>query len=117
MDTQVYDVYQTTLKPITLAFAYPSVSGATEGCLLVDPNCTNDGLFLSEEVGDYPVDLHEQALIYNAILPVAAGREWLSGISIRGYDPITELQDVSSSINGKPALEVVKYWFTGLSAH
>lgn len=117
VDTQVYDVYQTTLKPITLAFAYPSVSGATEGCLLVDPKCTNDGLFLSEEVGDYPVDLHEQALIYNAILPVAAGRAWLSGISIRGYDPITELQDGSSSINGKPALEVVKYWFTGLSAH
>jgi len=114
IDSQIYQVYQSTLKPITIALAYPSVAGAAQGCILVNDACTNDGLYLPDEVAAYPLDLEEQVQIYNAILPIVASRDWITGISIRGYEPTVVLLDGSSSIAGKPALDVVWYWFSGL---
>ncbi|MDY6847157.1 MAG: hypothetical protein SVP52_08490 [Chloroflexota bacterium] len=114
IDNLVYEVYRSTLKPVTLALAYPSVNGATNGCHLISEDCKNDGLFLKKEVSGYSLDLIEQAEIYNAILPIAASREWITGISIRGYAPAGTPDDLTSSIAGKPAKDVIKYWYTGL---
>jgi len=90
-----------------------AASGFLFGCsILLD--CKNDGLFLENEVSGSSLDLIEQAEIYNAILPITASRDWITGISIRGYTPAGTPDDLTSSIAGKPAKDVVQYWFTGL---
>lgn len=115
LDNFLYEVYRSTLKPVTLAFAYPSVDGAVQGCQLLNNDCNNDGLFVEEEVSDQTLNLFEQAEIYNAIFPTAASREWITGISIRGYIPGGTSDDPTSSIAGKPAKDVIQHWFSGLN--
>lgn len=115
IDNLIYEVYRSTFIPVTIAFAYPSVEGAAQGCQLTGNDCTNDGLFIQDELSGYQVDNDQQALIYNAILPVAASREWITGISIRGYVPVCDPEDKSSSISCKPAQDVIQYWYTGLT--
>ena len=114
IDNLIYEIYRSTLKPITIALAYPSAEGSSRGCRLIDSGCNNDGLFLSEELADFEVDVEQQSLIYNAILPVAASRNWITGIATVGYVPLGGLNDPSSSIAGKPTQDVIEYWFTGL---
>ena len=112
IDEEIYEVYRSTAKPITLALAYPSVEMAASGCALIDDSCYNDGLFQTSELAPYMIQMEDQALIYNAVLPILASRDWITGVSIRGYEPSVTIQDSSSSIAGKPAADVIQYWFT-----
>lgn len=112
IDSLVYEVYRSTLKPITIALAYPSVDGAVQGCLILEDSCSRDSLYQPGEITISTIDLAEQAMIYNAVLPVIASREWITGISVRGYDPTLISFDNSSSIAGKPAADVIQYWFS-----
>lgn len=114
INSQIYEVYRSYQKPIILATAYPSVETAASGCALLSESCYNDGLFRPSELMPYEVNLEEQALIYNAILPIIASREWITGISIRGYEPTVVVHDGASSIAGKPALDVIQYWFLNM---
>ncbi len=114
VNSQVYDVYVSTQKPIIAGLAYPSVTNASSGCSLLDYECSNDGIFLNEEVAEISVNLEEQVLIYNATLPILANQEWINGIAIKGYDPTMIKLDGTSSIAGKPAFDVIWYWFSGL---
>lgn len=114
IEEQVYLIYESTNLPIILAFGYPSTSDAIQGCLLVDEACSNDGLFLPSEVSQSTVDLDLQVSIYNNLFPIATSLDWVSGISIRGYNPVVSVMDGSSSIAGKPARDVIWYWFAGL---
>ncbi len=115
IEDQVYPIYQALQLPVVVALGYPSVSNALEGCLIVDEACSNDGLFLSSEVSNLPIDLDIQVQIYNTILPILSGLDWVDGISIRGYNPSVDILDGSSSIAGKPARDVIWYWFSGLN--
>lgn len=114
INSQVYEVYETVQKPVIVGLAYPSVDSASSGCMLIDLDCSNDGIFLPDEINGRAINLDEQVAIYNAAFPAAANQDWISGIAIRGYDPTVVLLDGSSSIAGKPALEVIWYWFSGL---
>jgi len=114
IDRHIYEVYRSTGLPITLAFAYPSVETAASGCALLNQACYNDGLFHPDELLAYETSLAEQALIYNAILPILASREWITGISIRGYEPTVVVHDGTSSIAGKPAFDIIQYWYNNL---
>jgi hypothetical protein len=114
IDNQIYEIYRSQLLPITLALGYPSVSQAANGCALLNAACYNDGLFRGEDLYTYDIDFEIQSLIYNAIMPIIASRDWITGISIRGYDPIPVVYDGSSSIAGKPAFDVIQYWYTNL---
>jgi hypothetical protein len=114
IDNHIYEVYRSTQKPITLAMAYPAIETAASGCALLNEACYNDGLFFADEMIAYAVDLQEQALIYNAVFPIIASRDWITATSIRGYNPIVTVHDGASSIAGKPAFDVVQYWFTSM---
>ncbi len=114
IDNHIYEVFRSTQKPITLALAYPSVETSANGCFMLNEACYNDGLFLTNDIKPYAVDLQEQSLVYNAIFPIIASRDWITGISIRGYNPIVTIHDGSSSIAGKPAFDVVQYWYTNM---
>jgi hypothetical protein len=66
------------------------------------------------DVSDIGIDLGEQADIYSAVLGAMNTRDWITGFVSRGYYPPVMLQDKSASVRGKPAQEVLKYWFPRL---
>ena len=69
INTQIYETYESTQKPIIIALAYPSIEGASTGCTLLDSDCSNDGVFLEDEVADRIVNLDEQVLILQCYPP------------------------------------------------
>jgi hypothetical protein len=103
-------------KPVVIAMGYPSADGAMTGCLpgsqggclpfgsLSQPNSDNPG------VG---VDLAEQWEIYAAMLETVNARDWIAGVVSRGYYPPVALGDKSLSIHGKPAEQVLQFWYQG----
>lgn len=109
--------YQRVQKPILLAAAYGSWDGAATscaqdgqgGCLaqqdVLQPGATLNGL---------PLDLQEQAQIYETLLAVSSNRPWITGFISRGFYPPAMLQDLSPSVNGKPAQAALAYWFANL---
>jgi hypothetical protein len=59
-------------------------------------------------------DLQAQADQYNALLNVVNQRSWIEGFVTRGYYQPTVLQDESGSVHGKPASQVLAYWYDNL---
>jgi hypothetical protein len=114
IDNEIYEVYRSTGMPVILALAYPAVEIAASGCALLNATCYNDGLFRASEISSYAISFTEQALIYNAVMPIIASRDWITGTSIRGYEPTGIILDGGSSIAGKPAFDVLQYWFTSM---
>jgi hypothetical protein len=101
-------------KSIVLSLAYPSVEGASTGCL-PDPLVACQ----SPESLDYPapdlplleLDFVEQAKAYDAVLAAVNQVDWIDGVVSRGYYPPAILHDKSTSVHGKPAAGVLRSWF------
>ena len=55
----------------------------------------------------YPVDLAAQLDFYRTYLSALSQRSWVQGISSRGFFPVVKLHDFSSSIYGKPAMQLL----------
>jgi hypothetical protein len=53
--------------------------------------------------------------MYEAMLTAVNARQWVGGIVSRGYYPPTILQDKSASIHGKPAADLLWYWYPRLT--
>ena len=62
----------------------------------------------------FSVDMKSQADIYQALLSAVNSRLWITGFISRGYYPPTILQDKSASIHGKPAADILWYWYPRL---
>ncbi len=107
-------------KPLVVAMGYPSAQGSATACLPApDSNTCLDPQALSQpnpDVSSVQVDLQAQVDIYNAMFASINQRSWISGIVSRGYYPPAALQDKSESIHGKPAADVVWYWYPRLLA-
>jgi hypothetical protein len=105
-------------KPLILAPAYASADGAGTACL---PDPAGGCLPLSaleqpaSDLPGIPLDLQEQADIYRALLSVANSRTWIDGFISRGYYPPAALQDKSASVNGKPARDILAYYYPRLT--
>jgi hypothetical protein len=69
---------------------------------------------------DYPnpitPNLAEQTSLYNAVLLAVNQRKWIDGVFSRGYYPPAQAQDFTPSVNGKPAGDVLWYWYPKLLA-
>ncbi len=63
------------------------------------------------DIGTVSLDLQTQADLYEALLTAINGRPWIGGLVSRGYYPPAALQDKSASIHGKPAADILWYWF------
>jgi hypothetical protein len=112
LDQDVLKLKDRIKKPILLAVSYPSVKGGAKGCVQIGNQCkAGDALQLETVPGNLVADTQEQAVIYDAILSAVNTRPWIDGIISRGYYAPVVLQDVSSSIYGKPASDVLWYWF------
>jgi len=97
--------FQTALqKPVILAVAYPSADNAASASLPVSALFQPGGM-------QAPVNLQAQADVYQAMLMAVNERPWVGGFVSRGYYPPAVLLDASASIHGKPAADVLWYWF------
>jgi hypothetical protein len=104
-------------KPLILAVAYPSADGAASGCIPAPDGSCLERRLLEQPNPDIPsvqIDLQEQVDLYTAMLSVINQRTWVQGIVSQDYYPPAILRDKSASIHGKPAEELLTYWFTNL---
>ncbi|MGC8857247.1 MAG: carboxypeptidase regulatory-like domain-containing protein, partial [Anaerolineae bacterium] len=117
LDNEIYGLATILNKPFLLALAYPSVSGASLGCLADGRGGCLDWSVFSPPHTDqlsFTLSLQEQADIYEAILTAVNERPWVGGVISRGYYPPVALRDKSASIHGKPAADILWYWFPRL---
>jgi hypothetical protein len=117
LDSGLLPFMQGLNKPIILGVAYPSAEGAATACIVgTDGGCLPFATLNRPEpiVNTVQIDLGEQEEIYAAMLDAVNTRPWINGLVSRGYYPPTSLQDYSSSVRGKPAETVLRYWFPRL---
>ena len=100
-DGTVYAFYETVKKPIFFGLNAASLTSNR-----VDSESSGDSLVspYDPQYGAGNVDLASQDYFYQVFTTVLAQRDWISGISTRGFFPILEMTDFSSSIYGKPAM-------------
>jgi hypothetical protein len=114
LDNEISPLVSLVNKPLLLAVAYPSATGAASGCISNGSGGCLDLLALSPpnpDVGSVNIDLQLQADIYESILTAVNARPWISGFISRGFHPPVALQDKSVSVHSKPAADILWYWF------
>ncbi len=107
LDAEIQPFQAALGKPVILAVAYPSAEGAGLGTIPTRVALTPGNTQAA-------VDLQEQADIYQALLAAVNERAWLGGFVSRGYYPPAVLHDASASVHGKPAADILWYWFPRL---
>lgn len=113
LDSDILPIADQYGKSILLGLEYPSAKGAASGCVQLTDRCLPFDL-LNQPIPELPeiqLDLQEQLDIYNAVMNTIAARPWINGVVSRGYYPPAALQDTSPSIHGKPAADVLWYWY------
>lgn len=117
LDTNIAPVQSQVGKPFIIAVSYPSSSSSATGCIPKDSATCYDWTVLSRpnpDITTVNLDLQQQVDIYDAMLNAINTRSWVSGFVSRGYYPPVALQDKSASIHGKPASDLLWYWFPRL---
>ncbi|MGD8759138.1 MAG: hypothetical protein PVJ07_02675 [Anaerolineales bacterium] len=103
--------------PLILSLEYLSLDGGAGACPpLPEDECRPASDF---DLGANPdpeltLDLHEQAKAINAVLLEISARPEVLGIYVRRYNATVALHDMSASVNGKPARDVLWYWYPRL---
>ena len=118
MDETILSDPRLTGKPIVLSIEYLSVQGGSSGCIRKeDLRCYPASAFEMGAIVDpsLAVDLEGQALAINAVVIEAYARPAITGILSRGYNPVLALRDKSASVRGKPAQDVLWFWFPRLT--
>ena len=114
LDNEVAPLASLLVKPVILAVSYPSAAGAPTGCISNGSGACLDFDALSRpnvDLSSVSLNLQTQADIYEAMLNAVNARPWISGFVSRGYYLPVVLQDKSTSIHGKPAADVLWYWY------
>lgn len=104
-------------KPIFLSVEYLSIDGGATACApLPDGTCRPPETFDAgaDPDPDLIVDLGEQTDALNAVLLAAYAREGIHGFYARRYYPPVALHDKSASVHGKPAGQMLGYWYPRL---
>jgi hypothetical protein len=117
LDDEISPVASVLNKPVLLALAYPSAGGAETGCLDDGQGGCMDWPALNQPQNPSSLSLNLQAQsdLYQAMLTAIDSRPWIGGIISRGYFPPAMLQDKSASVHGKPAADLLWYWFPRLT--
>jgi hypothetical protein len=117
LDNEIFPLSSLLNKPIILAVSYPAAAGAASACVPNGGGGCLDFDALSRPNDDLPsasLSLQTQADIYESILIAANSRPWLAGFISRGFYLPAFLQDKSTSVHGKPAANVLWYWYPRL---
>ena len=103
-------------KPVWVAVGFPAAQGALEGCVrpASGDGCVPEDLLLPPEALTLArVDVDAQWRGLHAALQALDTADWVKGVVVRAWYPPVAAQEPSFSIRGKPAAQVVLYWFTG----
>ncbi len=101
-------------RPLWISIEYASVQGGAASCPPApDGSCRSIALF--ERGQDVDPDINpsfeEQTRAINAVFLAAYDRPSIQAFFIMGFDPSALMWDKSSSIYGKPAEDVLRYWY------
>lgn len=117
LDENVAPVQSQVNKPFIVALSYPSTTSSATGCI---PD-GNGGCYIwsvlnqpNSNLDSVDLDIQQQVDIYEALFNAVNTRPWVSGFVSRGYFMPVALQDKSASIHGKPAADLLWYWFPRL---
>ena len=117
LDQNIAPVQVQVNKPFIIALSYPSSSNSATGCIPNGSGACLDWTSLNRpnaDISSVSLDLQQQTDIYDAVFTAMNTRSWVSGFVSRGYFQPVELQDKSASIHGKPADDLLWYWFPRL---
>jgi hypothetical protein len=116
LDAEVAPLAALVDKPVMLGLAYPSAQGVKTGCFGDGPQCLDwDALNQPNNPAGVALDLDAQTDVYEAMLNAVNSRPYVGGVISRGFYPPTLLQDKSASVHGKPAADLLWYWFPRLT--
>jgi hypothetical protein len=113
LDQDIYPIAAKINKPLIIGVDFASVDSSGSVCYRTSTEISEtqtENPYLT----DVPVNLQTQADIYNAIFSSIVTRDWISGFISRGYSLSSARTDNSSSVHGKPASDVLWYWYTKL---
>ncbi len=117
LDAQLYPVFTTYNKTILITATYPSTDGSAAACIgiaLGGCQLTSKVAPDQPESPQFPIDLNEQELAYEALLQAVAERAWIGGFYGYGYNVPVALRDKYFSPRGKPAEVLLASWFPRL---
>jgi hypothetical protein len=118
LDNDIAPFLLSIQKGVVIAVDYPSAQGAATGCVPAGGSGCLDWSGLSRPYPDTPsaaLDLKAQTNLYQSMLQAINQRDWVGGFINRGYYPPVPLMDKSSSVRGKPAADLLWYWFPRLT--
>jgi hypothetical protein len=117
LDENIAPVQMQVNKPFILGLSYPSSTYSATGCIPDGNGGCQYWTALNRPNSDLStvsLDLQQQVDIYDAIFHAVNSRTWVNGLISRGYFAPVALQDKSASIHGKPAADLLWYWFPRL---
>ena len=116
-DENIFPTQSQINKPLIIGLSYPSSTYSATGCIPGPSGGCKDWTALSRPNADLTtvnIDLQQQFDIYDAMFNAINARSWVSGIVSRGYYPPVALRDKSASVHGKPAADLLWFWFPRL---
>ncbi len=117
LDENIAPVQQAINKPFIIALSYPSSTYSATGCIPNGSGGCYDWTALNRPKDDLTtvdLDIQQQTDIYEALFNAVNARPWVNGLVSRGYFMPVALQDKSASVHGKPAADLLWYWFPRL---
>jgi len=102
--------YEKSGNPLWIKIAYQSVDGAASGAFAPE----SEGPHTLEN-HNYPLDLDEQRMIYEAFYKAASTRPWVAGFALFGYGFTDVPLSRDVTLNGKPAEHLSSAWAKALS--
>ncbi|HJR80331.1 MAG TPA: hypothetical protein VJ821_09685 [Anaerolineales bacterium] len=117
LDNNIAPIQIQVNKPFVLGLSYPSSTYSATGCIPSGNGSCLSWTALSRpnpDISTVNLDLQQQFDIYDAVFNALNSRTWVSGLVSRGYFAPVALQDKSASVHGKPAADLLWYWFPRL---
>lgn len=117
LDENIAPVQSQINKPFIIALSYPSSTYSATGCIPDGDSGCFDWSALNRPNADLDtvkIDMQQQFDIYDAVLNAVNARAWVAGVVSRGYFAPVTLMDKSASIHGKPAADLLWYWYPRL---
>lgn len=117
LDDNISPIQIQVNKPFIIGLSYPASTYSATGCI---PNGSGGCSYWTAlnrpnaDLGSVNLDLQQQVDIYDAVFNAVNARSWVSGLVSRGYYAPVALQDKSASVHGKPAADLLWYWFPRL---
>ncbi len=108
LDTYIQPIANQYGKPILIGINPPATPTAVNGCLALNNSCMENN---EQTIFAQPLDLDLQSRIYNAAIIASASKPWIRGFISREYDPLVVVKDQRASVYGKPAWDVLWFWY------